>query len=69
MTAGTQYRHFCLEVAGLEAYCQTLKSRGVQVTDISMGMDHSLQAWVSDPDGNAIELMEYTPASLQLTNQ
>ena len=69
LTAGTQYRHFCLEVAGLEAYCQTLKSRGVQVTDISMGMDHSLQAWVSDPDGNAIELMEYTPASLQLTNQ
>jgi len=31
-----------------------------------MGMDNSRQAWVMDPDGNAIELMEYGPSSLQL---
>lgn len=64
LTAGTQYRHFCLEVTGLDEYCKTLKSRGVSVTDITMGMDHSRQAWISDPDGNQIELMEYGPHSL-----
>jgi lactoylglutathione lyase len=63
---GTQYRHFCLEVTGLDEYCEMLKNKGVPVTEISMGMDHSRQAWVSDPDGNAIELMEYGASSLQL---
>jgi catechol 2,3-dioxygenase-like lactoylglutathione lyase family enzyme len=67
LTAGTQYRHFCLEVTGLDEYCQTLKSRGVGVTEIKMGMDNSRQAWIADPDGNQIELMEYGPASMQLT--
>lgn len=67
LTQGTQYRHFCLEVTGLDEYCNMLKTRGVQVTEISLGMDHSRQAWVTDPDGNQIELMEYGPSSLQLT--
>ncbi len=67
LTTGTQYRHFCLEVTGLDEYCKKLKSRGVEVSDISMGMDNSRQAWIADPDGNAIELMEYSPSSLQLT--
>ncbi|HJS18308.1 MAG TPA: VOC family protein [Anaerolineales bacterium] len=66
LTGGTRYKHFCLEVTGLDEYCKTLKSKGVQVTGISLGMDNSRQAWVTDPDGNAIELMEYGPASLQL---
>ncbi len=67
LTAGTRYKHFCLEVTGLDEYCQMLKSKGVPVSEISMGMDNSRQAWIADPDGNAIELMEYGPASLQLT--
>lgn len=67
LTNGTRYRHFCLEVTGLEEFCKTLRSRGVEVSEISLGMDNSRQAWVSDPDGNQIELMEYGPASLQLT--
>lgn len=69
LTAGTQYRHFCLEVTGLDEYCQKLKSKGVEVSPISMGMDNSRQAWIADPDGNAIELMEYGPLSLQLTGK
>ncbi|MGE5463235.1 MAG: VOC family protein [Syntrophothermus sp.] len=69
ITQGTQYRHFCLEVTGLDEYCKALKSKGVHVTDITLGMDNSRQAWVADPDGNQIELMEYGPASLQLTNK
>ena len=67
LTTGTQYRHFCLEVTGLDDYCNKLKSKGVEVSDISLGMDNSRQAWIADPDGNDIELMEYGPLSLQLT--
>ena len=67
LTLGNRYRHFCLEVVGLDEFCETLKSRGVEVTEISMGMDHARQAWISDPDGNQIELMEYGGRSLQLT--
>jgi predicted enzyme related to lactoylglutathione lyase len=43
-----------------------LESRGIEVTNMKKGIDHSLQAWITDPDGNAIELMEYTHESLQL---
>ncbi len=67
LTSGTRYRHFCLEVTGLDEYCAELKTKGVPVTDITMGMDNSRQAWITDPDGNQIELMEYGHSSLQLT--
>lgn len=67
LTPGTRYKHFCLEVTGLEEYRQKLLEKGVAVTEISLGMDNSRQAWITDPDGNAIELMEYGPHSLQLT--
>ena len=69
LTAGTQYRHFCLEVVGIDDYCAKLKSKGIEVSPITMGMDKSRQAWIADPDGNAIELMEYGPSSLQLTGR
>ena len=67
LAIGTRYKHFCLEVTGLDEYCRRLKSNGVSVTDISTGMDNSRQAWITDPDGNQIELMEYGHSSLQLT--
>lgn len=67
LTIGTRYTHFCLEVTGLDEFCEKLKSNGVNVSAISMGMDNSRQAWVADPDGNQIELMEYGHSSLQLT--
>ena len=69
LNIGTRYKHFCLEVTGLDAFCETLQSKGVNVSPISLGMDNSRQAWIADPDGNDIELMEYGPASLQLTGQ
>lgn len=67
LTIGTRYKHFCLEVTGLDEFCEKLKSNGVNVSAISMGMDNSRQAWVADPDGNQIELMEYGHSSPQLT--
>jgi len=66
LAIGTRYKHFCLEVTGLDEYCKALRDKGVAVTEVSMGMDNSRQAWIADPDGNAIELMEYGPSSLQL---
>jgi catechol 2,3-dioxygenase-like lactoylglutathione lyase family enzyme len=66
LAIGTRYRHFCLEVIGLDEFCKELRSKGVQVSDISMGMENSRQAWIADPDGNQIELMEYTHSSLEL---
>jgi catechol 2,3-dioxygenase-like lactoylglutathione lyase family enzyme len=66
LNIGTRYRHFCLEVTALDEFCQMLKDKGVQVSPITLGMDNSRQAWIADPDGNAIELMEYGFSSLQL---
>jgi len=63
---GDRYRHFCFEAVGLEAFCEGLKAKGIEVTPVKIEMDFSKQAWIKDPDGNAIELMEYTPKSLQL---
>lgn len=69
LTPGTRYKHFCFEVTGLDEYCNQLREKGVAVTEISTGMDNSRQAWVTDPDGNQIELMEYGPFSTQLTGE
>jgi catechol 2,3-dioxygenase-like lactoylglutathione lyase family enzyme len=64
-----RYRHLCLEVTGLKETCEELQERGVKVSEeIHEGLDHSLQAWIKDPDGNDIELMEYTHRSLQLAS-
>lgn len=63
---GTGFRHLCFEVTGLDELRKTLVARGLQVTEPRLGMDGSRQAWTADPDGNPVELMEYTGASLQL---
>ncbi len=60
------YKHFCLEVTGLEELKAALEARGIEVTPIRTGMDHSRQAWIKDPDGNRIELMEYTAENRQI---
>jgi len=69
LTPGNGYRHFCFEVTGLADLCAQLKSKGVSVTDIKEERDHARQAWIKDPDGNEIELMEYGAKSLQLVGQ
>jgi lactoylglutathione lyase len=65
-TQDTKYRHLCFETEGLEQVVANLEAKGVKVRPVAVGMDHSKQAWLKDPDGNDIELMEYTPRSLQL---
>lgn len=59
------YQHLCLEVDDMQAAVAELRRAGVEVGDISLGSDHSYQAWIADPEGNRIELMQYTPQSKQ----
>ena len=61
-----RYNHLCLEVIGLAETREMLIKRGVAIGEITTGMDHSLQAWGADPDGNKLELMQYTHRSWQL---
>ena len=64
-----RYNHFCLQIEGLDAYVALLGTRGVTVTGRKTGNDCSRQAWVKDPDGNLIELQEYTSLSRQFTGE
>ena len=59
------YKHFCLEVDDVTKTVAELRSRGVDASDPKFGKDNSWQAWLSDPDGNRIELHSYTPKSWQ----
>ena len=59
------YRHLCLEVDDINATVADLREKGVEVTDVKLGGDNSWQAWLTDPDGNRIELHHYTPESKQ----
>ncbi len=60
------FQHFCLEVDDINATVAELRANGVTVSDPELGSDHSWQAWLTDPDGNRIELHAYTPESKQL---
>ncbi len=62
----TSYRHFCLEVDDMEATVAQLRANGVEVGGTTRGKDRSWQAWLSDPDGNRIELQQYTAESKQM---
>lgn len=60
-----RYRHLCLEVDDIEIAAETLRESGVEVSQPKLGADNSYQAWITDPDGNRIELHAYTPQSRQ----
>ena len=63
-TSTGSYFHLCLETDDIEADVAHLKANGIIITqEIKMGLDHNLQAWLKDPDGNPIELMQIMPES------
>jgi len=62
----TRYKHLCLEVDDMEATVADMRSRGAEVGEVKRGSDGNLQAWLADPDGNRIELMELAPDGLQM---
>lgn len=62
---GQAFRHICLEVDDIRTTVADLTRRGVKCTEIKMGGDQSWQSWFKDPDGNDIELHQYTAESQQ----
>ncbi len=59
------FRHICLEVDDIRATVERLRSKGIEVSEPKLGKDRSWQAWITDPDGNRIELHDYNPDSKQ----
>jgi lactoylglutathione lyase len=58
--------HLCLTVHDLDVTLAWLAERGVPLArPLKTGADGNRQAWIDDPDGNRIELMEMAPGSLQ----
>lgn len=57
--------HFCLESKDLDSFIKKLDSLGILHTDKTMGCDNTWQIWITDPDGNAFEIHEYTESSMQ----
>lgn len=58
--------HICLEIEDLDVEIARLEQAGVKiVSPIKGGIDNNRGAWIHDPDGNRIELMEMHPNSIQ----
>lgn len=59
--------HVCLSVVDLEHTVQALQAQNIPLTSpIKTGRDGNIQAWIEDPDGNRIELMQMRPDCRQL---
>ena len=58
-------RHFALQVEDVEATRELLMSRGIEVTEKELGIDHTLMVTCHDPNGNFIEFHQYTNKSMQ----
>ncbi len=60
------FMHLCLLTEDLRGTVEELRNLGVAIDrPPSVGLDTNLQAWIHDPDGNAIELMQLSPESPQ----
>jgi lactoylglutathione lyase len=60
------FRHICLLTDDIAALVAHLRASGVPIDrDVTEGLDRNLQAWVKDPDGNAIEFMQLADDSPQ----
>lgn len=66
--AGKQsFMHICLAVDDIEAFVEEIRSEDIAIDiEPKMGLDFNVQAWITDPDGNKIELMQYSPESPQI---
>ncbi|MBL4813612.1 MAG: VOC family protein [Rhodobacteraceae bacterium] len=58
--------HFCFTIADLDIEAARLSANGIALTSpIKLGEDGNRGAWIVDPDGNRIELMEMSPDCIQ----
>ena len=63
---GNAITHICLEVDDLDSVVDDIEKAGIKlIIGKKTSADRNKQAWVEDPDGNRIELMQIAPDSLQ----
>ena len=67
--AAAPIQHLCLEVEDIGAMGRRLAAGGYQVTEKTLGADHSWQMWTTDPGGVRIEFHQYTDRSCQITRE
>ncbi len=60
------FMHLCLLVDDLHTTVEQLRTQGIAIEiEPKLGLDHNWQAWIRDPDGNRIELMQLSEESPQ----
>lgn len=58
--------HMCFTIEDLDGTVERIKAQGIELTSsIQMGQDGNRQAWIEDPDGNRIEMMEMAEGCMQ----
>ncbi|MCY3796413.1 MAG: VOC family protein [Chloroflexi bacterium] len=62
-------RHFCLEVEDMDTAIAALRRRGADISEKKFGADGAWQAWITDPSGVRIELMQYSDDSSQFSGR
>lgn len=67
---GRSYLHLCLEVDDCAAAVAELENKGVAIyKPLRQGRDGNYQAWIKDPDGREIEIMQLAESSAQYKNR
>jgi len=62
--------HICFEVDSMEETLALLKEAGIEIVGgPRIGRDLNHQCFITDPDGNRIEMMQLDPESPQRKNQ
>ena len=64
----TGFNHMCITVSNIETAAKELAALGIPLMNplsLSKGLDNNRGAWIEDPDGNRIELMEMAPDCVQ----
>ena len=61
------YSHFSLLVEDIHKAREEFVAKGVPITvEPTIGNSHTWQMWIHDPEGNKIEVMQFTDESFQL---
>lgn len=67
MAQFTGYQHMAIMVSDIQAAYHELSDKNVPIdAPPALGPDHTWQFWITDPDGNRFEFMQYTPLSMQI---
>jgi lactoylglutathione lyase len=65
-TPEKNFMHLCLRSSDLKADVLALEAKGIPLHSApKLGLDGNLQAWIQDPDGNMLELMQLSEDSPQ----